>query len=72
MLPRFGLCRAATGVGSTRRLHAPTPRNASTPAERVGETVASRRDVTLGGHNAVPFLDLLTAYGSPWAMREGG
>jgi saccharopine dehydrogenase (NAD+, L-lysine forming) len=22
--------------------------------------------------DAVPFLDLLTAYGSPWAMREGG
>jgi saccharopine dehydrogenase-like NADP-dependent oxidoreductase len=21
--------------------------------------------------DAVPFLDLLTAYGSPWAMREG-
>ena len=20
----------------------------------------------------VPFLDLLTAYGSPWGMREGG
>jgi saccharopine dehydrogenase-like NADP-dependent oxidoreductase len=22
--------------------------------------------------DAVPFLDLLTAYGSPWGMREGG
>jgi saccharopine dehydrogenase (NAD+, L-lysine forming) len=22
--------------------------------------------------DAVPFLDLLRAYGSPWAMREGG
>ena len=29
----------------------------------------------LGGpeaFDAVPFLDLLTAYGSPWGMREGG
>jgi saccharopine dehydrogenase-like NADP-dependent oxidoreductase len=24
------------------------------------------------GFDAVPFLDLLTAYGSPWGMREGG
>ena len=22
--------------------------------------------------DAVPFLELLTAYGSPWGMREGG
>ena len=22
--------------------------------------------------DAVPFLDLLTAYGSPWGLREGG
>ena len=22
--------------------------------------------------DAMPFLDLLTAYGSPWGMREGG
>ena len=22
--------------------------------------------------DAVPFLDLLTAYGSPWELREGG
>jgi saccharopine dehydrogenase (NAD+, L-lysine forming) len=22
--------------------------------------------------DSVPFLDLLTAYGSPWALREGG
>ena len=54
-----------------RALSASVAASGSQPSKTTGVWAGSG---VLGpeAFDAVPFLDLLTAYGSPWGMREGG